>query len=658
MPRAQKKAISVNSVNHIVTLEDDVLSAGPGAKKKRKVVTSAINTTEEEISQQYIQQGGSNPGQDNVHDDVEFDEDYFLHHDPDQSQAPFAEVVGPSIATVPTAVNVDERGPKQKVSIRYHTGKFAVTLLLIQATQSDYIKQFVERINPILQAHLSREALPEMLSRCPACAGSRRASWRCCDCSLARTLCRRCMRHDHRANPLHRIEKWTGTHFQSAGLWEVGCYLVIPHGGMQICKTMEDHMQNMEADEVFRDELEQATLPQETHAHGVYVSTPRQPNEDIGDDAVNEGTPETERATEKDKEQERILDEYIDRVFAGTEENVFEPNDNDPVEEITSNETIPEYLWSRPNHTASRPAMKNRKTSWHDDRSVIFDDPATASYVRVIHTTGIHHIGMVSCSCEGVDLLPTDLVASNFLPSSFKRIRTLFSAHVLDQSRQCNLEMKSSAYQFYNYLRRSTDPMNPSGVLNVLHEFRRMTRLWRWMKKLKWAGYGHNHRNPMDATNGELANFCPACPQDGKNIPDDWQKRADAFLYRIQLAADGNFKADHVRCYRAGQDVWLIDGGGMAPNRKEYTTFLSKHHNIPTVSEQYILHIYNVIKYFYRRRPVKIDFMSSKWRYNHRRTVMFPAKLGLLVPVTAVFVQVASLIYSKVNSRKTLISHF
>ncbi|KAF8958665.1 hypothetical protein BDZ97DRAFT_1668235, partial [Flammula alnicola] len=45
--------------------------------------------------------------------------------------------------------------------------------------------------------------------------------WRCIDCTLSTPVCRKCMRFDHRENPLHRIECWTGTHFRRAELWEV-----------------------------------------------------------------------------------------------------------------------------------------------------------------------------------------------------------------------------------------------------------------------------------------------------------------------------------------------------------------------------------------------------------------------------------------------------
>src|ERR1700735_3253399 len=34
----------------------------------------------------------------------------------------------------------------------------------------------------------------------------------------------------------------------------------------------------------------------------------------------------------------------------------------------------------------------------------------------------------------------------------------------------------------------ASDRLDPAAVVDLYNEFRRMSRLWRWMKKLKWAG--------------------------------------------------------------------------------------------------------------------------------------------------------------------------
>ncbi|KAF8814639.1 hypothetical protein BYT27DRAFT_7081535, partial [Phlegmacium glaucopus] len=205
-------------------------------------------------------------------------------------------------------------------------------------------------------------------------------------------------------------------------------------------------------------------------------------------------------------------------------------------------------------------------------------------HVRIVHTNGIHYLAMVACKCQGEHILPMDLIAGRLVPASFIRIRTLFSAQVLDYFRLCNLELKASAYQFYQLIRRLTMPMAPSKVLNLYHEFRRMSCLWRWMKKLKWAGYGHNQQDPLNPPRGKTTNFCPACPQPGVNIPDNWRDDGNRSVYKRTFVADGNFKADHIRQKNPDGDVWLCDGSGMMPKRQEYLDFLKSAQEKLTVT--------------------------------------------------------------------------
>ncbi|KAF8235197.1 hypothetical protein L208DRAFT_1068889, partial [Tricholoma matsutake] len=156
------------------------------------------------------------------------------------------------------------------------------------------------------------------------------------------------------------------------------------------------------------------------------------------------------------------------------------------------------------------------------------------------------------------------------LPTSFTKIWTLFTVHVLDQFWLCNLELKASAYQFYQLIWCIMLPMRPAEVINLYHELRCLSCLWCWMKKLKWAGYGHNQKDPLNFEPRSLANFCPACPQPGINIPENWQEDVNWCCYFMLtcsehvasqnsklvihfifddkhiFVADGNFKADHV----------------------------------------------------------------------------------------------------------------
>src|SRR5271168_4065029 len=106
-----------------------------------------------------------------------------------------------------------------------------------------------------------------------------------------------------------------------------------------------------------------------------------------------------------------------------------------------------------------------------------------------------------------------------------RSLNTVAPYHMPDDNfRLCNLELKASAYQFYQLIRRLTMTMAPGEVLDLYRKFRRMARIWRWMKKLKWAGYAGGPNKVKDVGAGELAIFCPACPQPGINIPDNWRE--------------------------------------------------------------------------------------------------------------------------------------
>lgn len=71
----------------------------------------------------------------------------------------------------------------------------------------------------------------------------------------------------------------------------------------------------------------------------------------------------------------------------------------------------------------------------------------------------------------------------------------------------------------------------------------RVVRQWRDMKRRKWHGFAHDtNRVPR---NGDLVLFCPACPQEGINLPEHWQD--DPEMYVIILSAsyhNNNSKTD------------------------------------------------------------------------------------------------------------------
>jgi hypothetical protein len=83
--------------------------------------------------------------------------------------------------------------------------------------------------------------------------------WRCRDCHFRHLVCRRCCRQDHELQPLHRIEKWTGTYFQQASLWEVGCNLQVLHQG-RMCTALQMRLDDIRRREAIHDSKEQDSL--------------------------------------------------------------------------------------------------------------------------------------------------------------------------------------------------------------------------------------------------------------------------------------------------------------------------------------------------------------------------------------------------------------
>jgi hypothetical protein len=56
-------------------------------------------------------------------------------------------------------------------------------------------------------------------------------------------------------------------------------------------------------------------------------------------------------------------------------------------------------------------------------------------------------------------------------------------------------------------------------------------RWWRHLKMLKRGGRGHDPDGVAATKQGSLAVECPACPHDGRNLPENWRSAAIAVAY-------------------------------------------------------------------------------------------------------------------------------
>jgi hypothetical protein len=320
--------------------------------------------------------------------------------------------------------------------------------------------------------------------------------------------------------------------------------MVIPHHeGQEFCDKLQLHDRILSNFQDQRDAAEQLTLSNEDTSHPGSSRSTRGPNNYtknlFGEAFLNKTTAEMEEEVETGADD--LLDKIYIEKFKGmnapadmsSDDREYDEDeeDNDDAIPIVPHGYIPPQLL-RSEEITPVPTAENTRTP-ADSRSADktpadktpADIPQTDAlnnpFIRIVHHNGIHHMALISCTCHGREATHGDLMAAGLVPTSFKRYRTMFTHAVLDDFRLSNLECKASAYQYFQKLRRETSPMAPDSVPNLYHELRRMSRIWRWMKKLKWAGVPYRPE-PLDVKPGELANFCPACPQPGINLPADW----------------------------------------------------------------------------------------------------------------------------------------
>ena len=334
------------------------------------------------------------------------------------------------------------------------------------------------------------------------------------------------MRHSHRKMPLHHIEQWTGSFFRAACLWEVGNYILVPHYSSRgrLCNELAFQKETLELYQQEKDQAEQSLLlrvalgaASGAASGAAFVAQNAAPEW--------EGLCEREGEDESEAETAEELDEDFDediRVSAG-----YLDLQGSPTENCLADTKLPQGAGEGATNVdpPGRDSLNN-------------------AYVRIIHLNGVHHLALVTCTCLSADNNHANLLSCRLIPTTFTRYRTLFTAGVLDDFRISNLECKVSAYQYYNKLRQLTSPAAPATVPSFYNELLRLSRLWRWMKKLKWAGYGHKMGDPDSADpnspkSGELANFCPACPQPGINLPSNWKDDPNRYRNSVHTRYKG-----------------------------------------------------------------------------------------------------------------------
>ncbi|KAH9007762.1 hypothetical protein EDB83DRAFT_2236202 [Lactarius deliciosus] len=199
-------------------------------------------------------------------------------------------------------------------------------------------------------------------------------------------------------------------------------------------------------------------------------------------------------------------------------------------------------------------------------------EPSGNQMLTIVDRSGIFEMEAVFCVCSETDNQDEQLLRSGLFPATFKQIRTLFTFSVLDDFLNDNIECKTTAQQYYSKLQSLTSRMFPSLVPNMYKQLLRTSRQWQDIKSRMEQGLGHQSEDT--APDGSLAIFCPACPQPGINLPNDWKTRYEPNELIRTFIMDGNFSAEHMRHRSGERDVALSAGMAFMANPELYKAHL------------------------------------------------------------------------------------
>lgn len=217
---------------------------------------------------------------------------------------------------------------------------------ILEQQQRDYIYQFVERIDSILEAMLSRECIKDTEWKCGHCDADNWAVWRCTDCLLSQPMCRQCIRTRHLDEPFHKIEQWTGTYFRPTSLRQVGVYILVRHcDGPPVCESLKFYRDALEDAERHTDSQEQFRLG-ELFTKASQVESPSGPQcwqTPIVD--AEDRTNADYDYLEAERQSDAAFESFLDNLRESPDAEIQEPDDYEELADVDEEaETSPSYL--------------------------------------------------------------------------------------------------------------------------------------------------------------------------------------------------------------------------------------------------------------------------------------------------------------------------
>ncbi|EIW75289.1 hypothetical protein CONPUDRAFT_66284, partial [Coniophora puteana RWD-64-598 SS2] len=200
----------------------------------------------------------------------------------------------------------------------------------------------------------------------------------------------------------------------------------------------------------------------------------------------------------------------------------------------------------------------------------------------IIDTTGTHEIVVDFCGCPSS---PSDRVTkflrSRLFPATTSEPQTAVTFRLLEFYHILAFESKASAYEVYHTLVRLTDNCGSGNVSDRYRAFMRVAREWACLKMLKRSGRGHDPGGIASTPPGSCAVLCPACPQPGKNLPDDWrtQPPSKQWIYSLFIGLDANFRLKRKEVSSANADPSLSGASAYFVDESVYQRHITENEN-------------------------------------------------------------------------------
>ncbi|GBE78369.1 hypothetical protein SCP_0112540 [Sparassis crispa] len=158
-------------------------------------------------------------------------------------------------------------------------------------------------------------------------------------------------------------------------------------------------------------------------------------------------------------------------------------------------------------------------------------------------------------------------------------------------------QSKMSGYEFYQSLARLTDNTSVHTPKDHYPAFMRIMRMWRHLKMLKRAGWGHEPGGVQATQPGSCAILCLVCPHPGKNLPPDWEKTPEdqRWIYRLFIRLDANFHLKRKKVSSDSIDPGLNHGYAYFVEEKAYKEYLSTYDSL-VKEEQSTCNNHDVVK--------------------------------------------------------------